>query len=282
VDDRERGRRFRIAISRGPILLDSAIGTRLIARGLDLRTDDPALWNLSRPEEISRCHNLDIAAGSDAIYTNTFGAHRGRLAQIGAESLVRTANVRAVELARAAVGPSGFVIGCVGPREVMGESPATISANDSYREQAEVLIDSGVDALVLETHRVSSAEQAIPQVRSLSELPILVSLVQGPKTSSDAQRLADLGAFALGLNCETDLKAIEDQIIALARADLPLLVKPGGSSPSTGAINSPEDFADAVPRLLRYGVRLFGGCCGSTEAHLAALRTALGRSAHAP
>ena len=71
------------AVARGPVVLDAALGTRLLALGLDLATDDPALWNLSHPESVADLHRRDVGAGADALLTNTFGANRPRLARLG-------------------------------------------------------------------------------------------------------------------------------------------------------------------------------------------------------
>src|SRR5581483_10567116 len=92
------------ALARGPILMDAAMGTRLIARGLDLAHDDPCLWCLDRPDEVLDIHRRDVAAGADAVLTNTFGANRLTLDRLGRSADVVAINRRAVELARAAAG----------------------------------------------------------------------------------------------------------------------------------------------------------------------------------
>ena len=93
--------RFLAALARGPLILDAAMGTRLVARGLDLAHDDPAIWNLSHPEAVAEIHARDVAAGSDAVLTNTFGANRPWLARSGRDDRVEAINRRAVALARA-------------------------------------------------------------------------------------------------------------------------------------------------------------------------------------
>src|SRR3954470_1098837 len=103
--------RFRAALARGPLLLDAALGTRLIARGLDPARDDPALWNLDRPDDVLDLHRRDVAAGADALLTNTFGATRLTLARLGRSDAVVEINRRAVALARQAAGPDRFVLG---------------------------------------------------------------------------------------------------------------------------------------------------------------------------
>ena len=140
-------------MARGLLVLDAAMGTRLIARGLDLSGDDPSLWNLSHPEVVRELHARDVAAGSDAVVTNTFGANRHWLARYGRAGEVAAINRRAVELAREAAGPGRFVLGSIGP--TASEVPG------AAREQAEALAGSGVDALLFETHTLEQAERAL-------------------------------------------------------------------------------------------------------------------------
>ena len=103
------------AIERDSLVLDAGMGTRLLERGLDLGTDDPAIWCLSHPDEVVGIHRRDVASGSDALLTNTFGANRSRLARFGQVSEVARINRAAVELARNAAGEDRFVIGSIGP-----------------------------------------------------------------------------------------------------------------------------------------------------------------------
>src|SRR5215207_7751714 len=131
VAEPPRGDRLLSAMARGLLVLDAAMGTRLIARGLDLSGDDPALWNLSHPEVVRELHTRDVAAGSDAVVTNTFGANRHWLARYGRAEEVAAINRRAVGLAREAAGPGRFVLGSIGP--------TTSEAPGAAREQAEAL-----------------------------------------------------------------------------------------------------------------------------------------------
>jgi 5-methyltetrahydrofolate--homocysteine methyltransferase len=264
----ERARAFRRALACGPLLLDAAQGTRLIARGLDPRRDDPALWNLSQPSAVADIHRRDAEAGADVIVTNTFGANRAWLARYDLEEMVGEINRRAVELARRAAGADRFVIGSIGP--------SAADKAEAYAEQAIALDEAGVDALLFETHRLDQAETALRSVCGLSSLPLLVSLVTWPDAlAGAADRLAAAGASALGSNCQPGMESMVTLASRLRDATaLPLLVKPSAGLPGSPPA-SPESFAQAVPALLALGVRLLGGCCGTTEAHVAALRVAL-------
>jgi len=259
--------RFLEALARGPILLDAAMGTRLIARGLDLTSDDPALWVIDHPLEVLQIHQADIAAGAEVLLANTFGANRAWLERFGEGDKTRTINHQAVALARRAAGPDRFVLGSIGP--TASDHP------EALVEQANFLLESGVDALLLETHRLDQAASALEHLRD-SPLPILASLFDWPEPIEDsARRLIDLGAAAIGANCLDGMAPA----LTLARrlraaVDHPLLIKPSAGRPGF-SLESPEVFANAVPELLSLGVCLIGGCCGTTEAHLAALRSAI-------
>jgi methionine synthase I (cobalamin-dependent) len=257
----ERLARF---LARGPIVLDAGLGTRLIAQGLDLARDDPVFWNLARFDAVLALHRRDRAAGADGVVTNTFGANRAWLARWGRQRDVGPINRRAAQLAREAVGPSGLVVGSVGP--------TAASDPDAVREQAAALTDAGVDALLCETHRYDQATASLRALHGHAPVPILVSLVAWPEPVRDAaRRLADLGAAVLGVNCQLGMAAALAAIETLSGAtELPLLAKPGIGTPG----DAPAVFAAAVPRLRARGVRLVGGCCGTTEAHVAALHAA--------
>ena len=119
------------------------MGTRLMALGLDRRSDDPVFWNLSRPGDVLAIHRRDVAAGSGAILTNTFGANRFWLASSGKMARSSRSIAGPSELAREAAGPGRFVLGDLGPTAALEEGAAV--------EQAAILVDAGVDALIFET-----------------------------------------------------------------------------------------------------------------------------------
>jgi methionine synthase I (cobalamin-dependent) len=261
--------RLLAALADRPLLLDGGMGTRLIARGLDLTADDPALWNLSRPEIVRDVHARDIAAGSDVLLTNTFGANAAWLARLGRAGEMVAINRTAVALASEAAGPDRFVLGSIGP-----------TAGELARDQAEILAESGVDGLILETHRSDDALARLGELRRDLDLPILVGLFAFHEPIAEAgRRLADAGADVVGINCippEWAPEWIEDLWQAIPT--VPLLCKPSAAHPDWPPI-PPAALAAGVPALLRHGVRLLGGCCGATEAHVAALRSALDRAA---
>lgn len=249
------------------LVTDGALGTRLIALGLDLKTDDPALWNLSRPDDVQAIHALDLAAGADAVLTNTFGANRVWLDRFHRGGDAPALNRRAVALARAAEGPDRYVIGSIGPT-------ATADRDlDAVLEQADALAESGVDALVFETCRGRQASRmaAVAPGRP----PLIASFGALDESLGDeVRRLEDLGVAAVGINCTFGLASALEQMQELRRLTaLPLWIKPAAALPGAPAV-TPEAFAAAVPQWRALGARFVGGCCGSTEAHVAALRAA--------
>lgn len=254
---------FLDSLQRSPMLVDAGMGTRLIARGLDLNREDPCLWNRQRPEVVEAIHRLDREAGADALFTNTFGAHS--VAETNED--IDRINRAAVEIARRVVGAAGIVIGSLGPRPFW-------SAPD-FR-QLSILTSSGVDALVLETAQPDQLVTALEAIRNRTTLPLIVSVFARPEPKI-WQRFRDLGADVVGVNCLSDFEAI-DRILedAAWAVDLPLFVKPSGGLPG-GSIASPEDFSSAAEGWLGRGVRLLGGCCGTTERHIGALRGLIDR-----
>jgi methionine synthase I (cobalamin-dependent) len=246
------------------------MGTRLIARGLDPSRDDPALWNLDHPEIVQQFHRRDIEAGADILITNTFGAHRSNLERLGRAADLAAIVRRAVALGRAAQRPGLPVFGSLGPL------PRRRTWALDLDEAAFHLLEAGVDALLLETYQFPEALDALNRLAPRVETPLLVSLHLWPEPAApSARRLADAGAAALGCNCQVGMEPMLRVAAQLRGAtSLPLLIQPSAGRPGQALI-LPGTLALAVPELAAQGVRYLGGCCGTTEAHLAAFRQAL-------
>ena len=268
---------FKKAIETGPLVLDAGMGTRLMALGLDPRSDDPALWNLACPGDVLTIHRRDVAAGAGAILSNTFGANRFWLRRFGQQEAVESINRRAVGLARLAAGPGRLVLGDIGPAAVLEEGAAV--------EQAAILLGAGVDALIFETYRVPEVERVLRDVSRLlaASIPLLVSLWEWPDPPGPtARRLLEAGATVIGMNCQPGIDAALAFAERLAgHVPCPLLVKPSAAAPDRPD-QGPAAFAAAVPRLLDLNVRLLGGCCGTTDLHVAALSAACARAGPFP
>ncbi len=258
-------------LRQGPIVLGAGMGTRLLARGLELVRDEPCHWNLDRPDDVLAIHRLDRAAGAVGLVTNTFGANRGWLSRLGRAGDAESFNRAGADLARQAVGPDGIVLGDIGPTSA--DQPGSVG------EQAAWLRDAGVDAILLETFRLEPAVAALAEVRAAlggEALPIVVGLWKWPDAIEDAaRRLVDAGAAAIGANCRPALAGLLSLLQRVAAAvPCPLLAKPGVDPADGDADSTPAAFAAAVPEFLAANVRLIGGCCGTTDAHVAALAAA--------
>ncbi len=259
------------ALRQRPLVMDAAMGTRLMASGLDLDRDDASLWNLSNPDRVLGNHEADVLAGADVLVTNTFGANREWLSRFGrGEPFDLVAiNRRAVELAKLAAGPERFVVGSLGPTILMnGPKPGG---------QIKALLVAGVDAFLLETFTFEAALRLLEVIRDRTVIPILVSLHTWPADIGEAAKsLRDAGADVVGVNCTESFSVLLDTVRKLRDAiDLPLLAKPSGGRPG-GPSYSPDDFAVVLPELLECNVRLYGGCCGTTDAHVRAIRRSIG------
>ena len=291
-------RAFAERLAAGPLLYDGAMGTLLYSRGTPQRAALDELV-LSRPEVVSAVHREYIAAGAEIIETDTFTASRPHLAPLGLADRVGPINRRAAQLAREArevAGVDVLVAGSIGPVSSPLHGPAHLDpeiAAASATEQLEALLEGGIDLVQLET--ASDLAHVLAQVeaaRRLSDLPLVVSLTfgedlrmaDGTKPAAAVAALRDAGVDVIGVNCGSGPIAGIDALAAMAPlADgTPLLIMPNaGLSGRVGGsfvwAAEPAYFADEVPAFLAAGASLVGGCCGTTPAHIAAMRQALDR-----
>jgi 5-methyltetrahydrofolate--homocysteine methyltransferase len=275
-----------------PLLLDGAIGTELIARGLRVRQDCPESWNLDRPEDVRSIHQAYVEAGSKVVQTNTFGATRPRLSRFGMETRQREIIRAAVELARSAgvavwgsLGPTGETLPLSG-----GDLQPIV---DAYAEAANLLAEAGVDAVHLETQfHAGELEAAILGARACGK-PVFASMTLMPGISgletphgvpiTKMIRAAE-AADAVGVNCSVEaermLRAVEQLREALP---LPIIAKPQAKLSdkcATGrSSESPEAFARHAAKLVSAGAIAIGGCCGVGPAGIAALNAELRKEA---
>jgi methionine synthase / methylenetetrahydrofolate reductase(NADPH) len=282
-----------------PILFDGGMGTQLYAQGVPYERCFDEL-NLLSPDLVQAVHRAYIAAGSEVIETNTFAANRVRLAAYGLERRVRDINFRGVKIAREAREVSGESVFLAGSVSSIGQPLApigTISTQEAraiFVEQIEALLEAGVDLLVLETFS-STAElrEAVNAARSVSaDLPIVaeVSVDEDGTTlagASPAEVVAVLDALhvdVLGVNCGVGPQAALDAILQMRPLTrTPLSAMPNAGFPTTQGgrqiyVSTPEYFADYARRFAQAGASVIGGCCGTTPAHIAAMRAALPRN----
>jgi 5-methyltetrahydrofolate--homocysteine methyltransferase len=263
-------------------LLDGAMGTALLARGLP----DGALpeeWVLSRPTEVAAVHAGHAAAGARVVLTNTFNAAAPRLEARLAPAEIETACRAAVRLARGAA-PGAKVAGCLGPTGLAGPGrtpPGDAALRARYDRPARALAAAGADLLWIETQwDLAEARAALAAARgaglgavitfALREVGGGLEAPDGTPAPALLAAAAAAGALATGVNCVAPGAALA-RLAAWARDGLPvpLVAKPSPGLP--GAVAAPAAFADAVRPALRQGLAIVGGCCGATAAHLRAL-----------
>jgi methionine synthase / methylenetetrahydrofolate reductase(NADPH) len=282
-----------------PILFDGAMGTQLYAQGVPYERCFDEL-NLLQPDLVQAVHRAYIAAGAEVIETNTFAANRVRLAAYGLERRVRDINFRGVKVAREAREVSGEPVFLAGSVSSIGQPLApvgTITPDEAraiFIEQIEALLEAGVDLLVLETF--SSPLELLEAVRAArrvsADLPIVaeVSVAEDGNTlagTTPAEVVAALSALrvdVLGVNCGVGPQAALDAIQQMRPlTSTPLSAMPNAGHPTTQGgrqiyVSTPEYFADYARRFAEAGVSIIGGCCGTTPAHIAAMRSVLPRA----
>ncbi len=292
-----RAHPFLAALEQGVVLADGATGTALRALGWRGRNDTAVL---ERPELSRTLHEAYIAAGARLILTNTFAANRARLSLDGLGSRVRDANVAAARLARDAreiAGADVFIGGSVGPigRDLLVGTWTLDDAERAFEEQVSALVEGGVDVLVLESMpSLAEAEAALRAVqRVTADHPTIVTLDFNVDTSSPAgegareiaRRLDAAGPDVIGVNCGVGPQAALDMLQAMAGTQprARLAVQPNAGLPRVADGQTiyparPEYFADFALRARDLGAAVVGGCCGTTDEHVRAMRDALGRA----
>ena len=284
---------FLDALDRGVILADGATSTELRARGW--RGPAPVAV-LEARDLVRQLHEDYIAAGSDLILTDSFEATRIHLARAGYGDRTRDVSFNAARIARDAreiAGVAVLVGGSVGPigRDFALGALTAEQVRAAFREQIGALVEGGVDLLVFETFpSLAEAREALCAARELTDLPVVAALdfIAGLTTSAgDRPReavaaLAAEGADVVGVNCGVGPRAALDILEDLASADpaARLFVKPNAGLPRVVEgqpryPSSPEYFADFALRAKDLSATLIGGCCGTTPAHVRAMRAAL-------
>ena len=284
---------FLEAVRSRVLLADGATGTELRARGWRGHGAIAALEDRDRVREL---HEEYLRAGSDLILTDTFEATRIHLARVRYGDRVRDVNFGAVRTARDAreiIGVPALVGGSVGPigRDLVVGAVTLDEARAAFAEQVGALVEGGVDLLVLETFpSLAEARAALAAARSVTDLPTIVALdfVAGLTTPAGesprevVELLAAEGADVVGINCGVGPRAALDilQELASAGLDAPIYVKPNAGLPRVVEgrsvyPSSPEYFADFALRAKDLSAAIIGGCCGTTPAHVRAMREAL-------
>jgi homocysteine S-methyltransferase len=274
-------------LARGTVVFDGAMGTMLYGRGVFLNRCFDEL-NLSNPALVRQVHDEYVEAGADVIETNTFGAHRYKLGPHGLEAQVRRINREGARIAREAAKGRALVAGAIGP---IGKPLAPLGnvrpeeAEAAYREQAEGLLEGGVDLFLLETMpALDQAKAALAAVRALAaDVPVGVSLtfneegstIYGDTPEDAVRELEALGVPMIGANCSQGPQAMLEtlQRMAAVARTAKLSAMPNAGSPALVEgryvyLCTPEYMATWARRFLEAGAGVVGGCCGTTPAHV--------------
>lgn len=272
-----------------PVLLDGAIGTELIKRGCSLN-DCLEKFAIENPKVITEIHQAYIEAGSEIIYSATFGANRARLKRFNLTDETKNINQLLTSLARKVAGAEVKVAGSVGPTGIDVDNDNFDEVYDIFKEQIEGLLSGEVDLIVIETMTgFMEAKAALEAVRLLSSIPVMVSFTfdrngltkEGITAEQVALECKNLGVSAIGINCmskpELMLKIINQM---KEKVSLPLMAKPNAGLPRTKNNQSyypltAIDFVNICHQLIDAGVSLIGGCCGTTPKYIKKLGDSL-------
>src|SRR5207248_445192 len=284
------------------LVADGAMGTMLQAADLDL--DDfqghegcNETLNVTRPDVVAGVHEAYLAAGADCVETNTFGANLGNLGEYGISERIRELSAAGARLAREVVDGWStpdrprYVLGSVGPGTKLPTlgHVAYATLRDAYRGNAAGLIEGGVDAIIVETcqdllqakaaiigakRAVAAAGAAVPVIAHVT-VETTGTMLLGSEIGAALTALEPLGIDLIGLNCATGPAEMSEHLRYLSQharidlsvmpnAGLPELTPDGARYPLT-----PDELAEALHRFVtEYGVRLIGGCCGTTPEHI--------------
>ncbi|MFQ5611482.1 MAG: betaine--homocysteine S-methyltransferase [Anaerolineae bacterium] len=275
------------------LIADGATGTGMQRLGLPPGRA-PELWNAENPDAVRKQYRDYIEAGSNLILTNSFGGTRARLDLEGAGDRVHELNRLAAELAREVAGDQVVVLGSMGPTGQLMEpmGPLTYETCKAYfAEQAAALAEGGVDALLIETMSdLNEVKAAIEGARAVTDLPILATMsfdthgrtMMGVKPEEAVKEIWGLGVAAVGANCGRTLSETLAAVQAMRRAvpEAILMAKPNAGLPRLENLEAvydvtPEVMVEYAQKFADAGVKIFGGCCGSTPTHIEAVSQAL-------
>jgi homocysteine S-methyltransferase len=279
---------FKKRLDEGIIVCDGAMGTYLNQKGVSYDRCFDEL-NLSQPDLVGEVHREYIEAGAEIIETNSFGGNRFRLGTHGLENSLREINLKSVKIARDAREISGvdvYIAGSMGPlgKPIEPFGKITLAeAREAFREQAEALLEGGVDLFMIETiSRVDEMVVAVEAVKSVSDLPIVAqvtfttegSTYFGSSPAEMVQKILPLDVDVIGANCSVGPQKMLEVIEQLAELGVPYIsAQPNAGLPKYYGgrfiyLSSPDYFADYARLFARVGARIIGGCCGTTPEHI--------------
>src|SRR5713226_7517443 len=286
-----RMKAFRDQLSRRVLVADGAMGTMLYDKGIFINRCYDEL-NLTAPDMIRQIHLDYVKAGAEILETNTFGANRMRLAPFGLGEKLRAINQAGVKLAREASRDTAYVAGAVGPLganiEPLGPT-SFAEARSIFREQVEALVEAGVDLLILETfYNLDELREAIFAAREVAGPEMVIvgqvtiddygNLRSGADTETFTRRLDEWPVDVIGANCSAGPKVMLETIEKMMLySKKPMSAMPNAGHPQRVEgrniyLCSPEYMSQYARRFLWAGVKIVGGCCGTTAEHIKLIR----------
>ena len=271
------------------VYLDGGMGTLLQANGLQ-PGEHPEKWNISHPEVITNIHKSYYDSGSNVVCTNTFGANSLKFVDTELEEIIKSAICNAKKAKELANGThEKFIALDIGPTGKLLKPLGDLDFEDAvtvFSKTVKLGVKYGADLVLIETMNDSyETKAALLAVKENCELPVLVSnaynedgkLMTGATPSAMVALLEGMGATAIGANCSLgpkQLTKVAEEL--LENASVPVILKPNAGLPEvkdgqTRFNVSPEEFADDVTKLLKKGLRIVGGCCGTTPDYIKAL-----------
>lgn len=272
---------------------DGAMGTYLMQKGLKAG-ECPEMLNLERPQVLEKIARLSLDAGADIIQTNTFGGSPLKLAQYSLEDKTEELNTAAAMAARRIAGNRAYVSASCGPCSRLLKPYGDTDPEEIYKgfeRQIGALVNAGVDMICIETMTdLKEATLAIKAAKSISQsIPVAATMtfdptpngfftIMGTGIEQAATDLAEAGADIIGSNCGN---GIENMIMIAEefkkRTSLPVMIQSNAGLPVMKDDNpvypeTPEFMAEGCKKLLKIGVNIIGGCCGTTPDHIAAFR----------
>ena len=281
--------------SRTAIFLDGAMGTQLGQMGLEMGGRN----NVTNPDAVVSVHKKYVAAGVDLLITNTLTMNRFNLESHNVAVDFREVNLAGARLAKQAAGDDRLVLGDMSSTGKMLKPYGQLHEEEAFatfKEQAAVLAEGGVDGIIIETmFDLREAVLAVRAAREACDLPVIASIsfntadnegrtVMGNTAKQCAEALTEAGAVAMGANCGSVDPFEMARLVAMFReaTDIPIIAQPnaGKGSMVDGELvfdMTPADFARGVQECVKAGARFVGGCCGTSPAHIQAMVELIGR-----
>lgn len=276
------------ALKHNILIADGAMGTILYSEGLDTC---PEAYNLSHPEKVEHIHRSYIDAGADIIQTNTYGANFEKLKAYGLEHKVKDIHQAAVKIAQQAANDDTYILGTVGGFRGVRQEELSLSAIQYHTGiQVDTLVEAGVDGLLFETYYdLEELTNIIQATRRKYDIPIVAQLTasntnylrDGSEINSALQQLKASGADVVGLNCHHGPHHMQQ---SFSHIELPddgyLSCYPNASlldidNSEFKYSDNAEYFGSVAQKLINEGVRLIGGCCGTTPEHIKFIKSSI-------